>query len=346
MKNNNVKKIAGRTKLFSAIGMFTVSAVMLASSTYAWFTMNKDVKVTGMEVKAKAEKGLLVNEVAAANSNTWDEVAISGDSAFTQLFPTSTYNSSTWWHANSKKSNAEAGAVVGDGGAVSVDSNTVLISEGNYYSSLAVGDPIKLETTNKNGTGNTNAEKVILYKDGVGANTGYDDGEGYYVMYKYYLKSSGSDNLVLNPATSGGQNLGIKVTAAAATPEDGTASTNLNKALRVGVKINSKFYNFAPFATDADVSYNVTKNVGGTQYDSTTAYKANTTQYAAVTIPKISGNESGNGIEADVYIWFEGEDVNCKSDNITATLDNLTVDVQFSLVDNTSGMTDTGVAIS
>ena len=51
MKNNNVKKIAGRTKLFSAIGMFTVSAVMLASSTYAWFTMNKAVTVTGMQMK-------------------------------------------------------------------------------------------------------------------------------------------------------------------------------------------------------------------------------------------------------------------------------------------------------
>jgi hypothetical protein len=37
-----------------------VSAVMLATSTYAWFTMNKEVTVTGMEVRTKVSENLLI----------------------------------------------------------------------------------------------------------------------------------------------------------------------------------------------------------------------------------------------------------------------------------------------
>lgn len=78
MKNNNVKKIAGRTKLFSAIGMFTVSAVMLASSTYAWFTMNKEVNVSNMKVKVISETPyLLVNEASSSGTSDGYDVTAS-----------------------------------------------------------------------------------------------------------------------------------------------------------------------------------------------------------------------------------------------------------------------------
>ena len=39
MKKNNAKMIANRTKLFSAVGMFAVSAAMLASSTLQALTV-------------------------------------------------------------------------------------------------------------------------------------------------------------------------------------------------------------------------------------------------------------------------------------------------------------------
>ena len=51
-----------KRKLIPAIGMLLVSATMLATSTYAWFTMNKEVEVRNLTVQAKAEGGLLIAE--------------------------------------------------------------------------------------------------------------------------------------------------------------------------------------------------------------------------------------------------------------------------------------------
>ena len=39
-----------RRKLISSLGMLLVSATMLATSTYAWFTMNKEVEVRNLTV--------------------------------------------------------------------------------------------------------------------------------------------------------------------------------------------------------------------------------------------------------------------------------------------------------
>ena len=70
MKNNNVKKIAGRTKLFSAIGMFTVSAVMLASSTYAWFTMSKEASVNNIQMTATVPETIQISDGFGMNTGT------------------------------------------------------------------------------------------------------------------------------------------------------------------------------------------------------------------------------------------------------------------------------------
>ena len=46
-----------------------------------------------------------------------------------------------------------------------------------------------------------------------------------------------------------------------------------------------------------------------------------------------------------VILWFEGEDANLKTNNITSTLDDLNVEVGFTLVTNSSAKTDAGVTI-
>ena len=43
-------------KLISAIVMLTLSFVMLVTSSFAWFSMNTNVKATGMSVSAKADQ--------------------------------------------------------------------------------------------------------------------------------------------------------------------------------------------------------------------------------------------------------------------------------------------------
>ena len=54
MKTNEKKNTSAKKKLIPAVAMLTTSAVMLSTATYAWFTMNKDAEVTGLNMTATA----------------------------------------------------------------------------------------------------------------------------------------------------------------------------------------------------------------------------------------------------------------------------------------------------
>ena len=99
-------------KIMSAATMLAVSAAMLGTSTYAWFTMNKVVEVTNMQVRAKTEEGLLINEIANYSDTNWDDEATANQTSANPvlLYPASTNNGSTWYHAASTKANDAAGA--------------------------------------------------------------------------------------------------------------------------------------------------------------------------------------------------------------------------------------------
>lgn len=73
-KTNTTKKNSAAKKLLPAFAMLMVSASMLATSTYAWFSMNKDVTVTGMSVTAKSDTTFLVVKAVGATANTLDGV--------------------------------------------------------------------------------------------------------------------------------------------------------------------------------------------------------------------------------------------------------------------------------
>ncbi len=49
-------------KLLPAIAMLLMSAVMMTTASFAWFSINKTVDVTGMNVTAKAEGSLVINK--------------------------------------------------------------------------------------------------------------------------------------------------------------------------------------------------------------------------------------------------------------------------------------------
>lgn len=323
MTNTN-RKHSAKKKLISAIAMLTVSAVTLSTATYAWFTMNKEVSVVGMELKAHAEEGLLINEVKAAASPTWDEQAQAAASPVTYaLRPASTSDLTTWWHANSLKSSDEAGiddlskTVDIDGsGTKYTDISPAALTNNTIIGAEDAG-------TGEKATGNTQAETHVYYKDAsFGSGSQYDDGEGFYVNYKYYIKASSTTDLKV-PAGK----LGVTVTA---TIKDGATPTALDAALRVGVKIDDDYLIFAPVASagsgTADTGYKVTDDKFGSGSTDVTAYTAkqgiNTSE---LSIPAVNSN----GKLVDVYVWFEGEDKNCMSDNLTASLNSYAINIKF-----------------
>ena len=310
-----------KRKLISAIAMLAVSAAILATSTYAWFTMNKEVEVRNLTVQAKAEGGLLIAETV---NGVWDEAAntlAEIDDAKVALFPTSTVNTSAWYHATSKSAANAANA--------SQDGASELKSEG--YTELELSsEEIQAAVAGSNG------KKDVYYVDS--GEAGYDEADAkYYVKYVYYLKTSteGTTNLGL---TSGSQNVNISVVSV----EGNENSTDLNKAMRVGIEIGGKFYIFAPIE-GATGTYFVNATTETTAINSS-ASTHDTPMSVATALTSLSGM-NGDPTPVYIYMWYEGEDENCKSENVTATLDELTVKVEFKLVTLDADAEDVGIEI-
>ena len=75
-------------KLIPAFCLLLVSAVLMGTSTYAWFSMNKTVTATGMKITAKSDSVYLV--ISAGNTlNPADTTAKEVTTAATEtsLYP-------------------------------------------------------------------------------------------------------------------------------------------------------------------------------------------------------------------------------------------------------------------
>jgi len=283
------KKNTTNKKLASAASMLLLSTAMLGMATYAWFTMNKEVSVTGMKLKAQATEGLVISGDNKANWKTDWDVNMSAGIA---LYPTSSNGAGTpeWAVAYSKefddayKNQDQSGA----GGYTDLTMT---------YNASAV-------------TGSVFTANV----DGVGQVTPSGGSAQNYVLKKtYFIKSTGESALA--------KNLKIKeVTADVLPGNTGSGTADLNKALRVLVVVGNNGYLYAP--------------VSG--YDNNTKFKGSTTLTlkASNTVTSTSVNSIANtdagAIQVDMYMYYEGEDQNCKSSNITGiSVDTLNVSATF-----------------
>jgi hypothetical protein len=293
-------------KLIPALAMLLVSATAMSSATFAWFSMNREVSATSMEVRAVAEQGILINEVQTANDTNWDSEATAKQAASADaslLYPASTTDGSAWYHAASKKSNSAAAAT---SGTKSGD----IIGDYETLSGLTA-----ITAMSKSATAGSEAKRETM---GAAA----DAPAGYYVRYEYYLKSSGQEITLKNEA-SGDQYVSVKSVTATATANEGSGSTNLNKSLRVGIKMNSAFYIYAP-VTGYTATYYV--NASSTATNAIAGTTVTPTDLAKLPAA------SADGAKVEVFIWYEGEDANCMTDNATAAkLDDIKVDIVFSL---------------
>jgi hypothetical protein len=326
MKTNKKKSSTAR-KLLPAVAMLAVSAVSLSSATYAWFTMNKEVTVQNMTIQAKAEGGLLISETQGYSADdVWDDSAnttAEGDGAKVALYPTSTANTSAWYHATSKTANDAARASSGAASANKSDGYTTLNLASNELQAASAG---------------ANGLKEVYYVDS--GTSGYDaDDAKYYLKYTYYLKTSTEGTTKLG-LSSGDQNLNISVVNVTGN----TNSKDLNKSLRVGIEIGGKFYIFAPISGATSTYYVNASSTATTAIDSS-ASSHNAPMNVATGLTSLPGVKQ-DGTPVYVYMWYEGEDANCKSENVTATLDELTVDLEFKLVTLSAAATDSGVAVS
>lgn len=77
-KTNNKKKSNTARKIVPAAGMLAISAAMLASSTYAWFTMSREVEVSNIQMSATVPEDI---QISLGQIGTTNALASTGEAA-------------------------------------------------------------------------------------------------------------------------------------------------------------------------------------------------------------------------------------------------------------------------
>lgn len=289
-------------KLIPALAMLLVSAILLGTSTYAWFSMNTQVTATGMQVKAIAEDGLLIkNELDDDTAANWKVSTNASYGSLVDLAPTSTADVTNWYHNKSDDQNdAKAGQLAATYETLSND----------------------LKWKRDAGSGKTG----VFYIDGDSDSTKDDNEKAYVLLNKFFIKSSG-DVITLGAGQTYADLYVNKINVGAT-----SNSEALDASLRVAVKVGTSLYIYAP-VTGATTSYKAGGSDSGTAVTATTVPSGgivNSTTNTA-SIPAVTEAMPANWVEADVYVYFEGEDAGLKSANLRTTLDTLNVEVIFGI---------------
>jgi len=280
-------------KLIPALCMLLVAAIMMGTSTFAWFSMNTQVTATGMQVKAVAEDGILISN--SAKTSWTNEATATVTTA--SLVPTSTAGTKTpaWAHNTSPDAdNANADATSG-------------------YTDLS------LKWTNS-----TFGEGFVDI-DGGTANSKDANEKSYVLLNEFYIKSSG-DTLTLG-ADKTYKDLYINdVTVTSA-----GSWLAIDNSLRVLVVVGNAACIYAPVINKASGATTMTYKFKAAT--SVTALDATASEgYDMTTSTTSIPNTDSGAVKAQVYIYFEGEDANCKSTNISGvTTNNLSVTVNFGI---------------
>ena len=307
MKTNNTKKNSATKKLIPAVSMLTVSAMMLSTATYAWFTMNKEVSVNGMSMKTTVSSNLQIDDVAACHGGSWASGSwATNDNTFknntTQtienavLVPVSTIDGYSFWFTDPTN-------VKGNGDA-STDAYTAYTLSGlqtKYGNTVTNGYldyHFVLKATNTENT----AQEVVLNKLNMsytttGQETDTDKAWRVAILGKQFTTAAVNGAKTLPDIDASG------ATVTKIYTPSGAANFTTGKAVKDEDELGAVTY--ANAATDSDI---FTVSAGATAY-----------------------------YEVVVRVWLEGEDTTCYT-GLFNDLQNGTwsLDLGFELADSTT----------
>ena len=249
--------------IIPALGILLLSTAASVTGTVAWFSSNTSVFANNMNVKCKAEYGIVIANTSGAGA-TYNNSVDAAVTAQKELKPTSTYNLTTWLFSTST-------------------------------------NPGAANTQQKYETVATAAD--------------------YYVVHDFYIRSSAGTALTV-------QSLDIKKVTATQTENQA-----LSASLRVGFMFEhdtANVYIYAPVA-GYTTSYSVQKAAGN--YSNAEGARETVAPKAGTVVSNTAVTElpanTAQGEHVSVYVWFEGEDANCISNNLSASLTNIKIDVEF-----------------
>lgn len=348
----NTRKGSARKKLISAIAMLTVSAVTLSTATYAWFTMNKEVEVTGLTMKTKVSSNLLISENNVEGTYTADRL-VSGRKALLEPVSSTTGKTGEFFYTlDAKESGEKAHGTTGASGKA-------------YVAYSEAKTPASGDATNTNATcadaGKYYYDDTFSKAYGVEpAATDYGTAYGY-VDYVFYLKATGDAE---------GQQLRMTACDLNYTYPSGVTLADGETAVDEAV---DQAWRIAVFASDI-TEKGGKGNSGAAGSDGDTVGKLDPAASAATSILATSDADNwtdgkavksttaldtvtyGDAVVIDdeidagvtkyfkilVRVWLEGEDESCNAATYAKLSDAWSLDLEFQLTDedeDAEGMT-------
>lgn len=281
-------------KLIPALALLLVSAVLLATSSFAWFSMNTTVTVTGMEVKTKVSSNLQIKE------DTLGSTARIADANFTTavnetyleptlLEPVSTVTGKAFFFTTNALSNGDAAA-------------------DDYTAYNAVEVPTSDELTAFNTRyGSTGAVGYVDYVFQLKAVNTANAAKDIKITQLNLIYSGASDTSKAYRVALFVEDLGETGTA----PEGGSGTL---KGIYAPAGGNNQTPNYAVSAaatapTALTANYNTVGNVATVPAEKTNYYKV------------------------VVRLYLEGEDTTCKNDTYAALTGNWKLNLELKLDD-------------
>lgn len=306
MKTNEKKNTSAKKKLIPAVAMLTTSAEMLSTATYAWFTMSREVEVTGIKLTATTPQTIEISLGQATTSNTLTH----------GVEATAPNSDDMWTHT------AATGSVYQDFGKLipvsSVDGFNMFYTEKATENGKKVSDVPNPFTKAETAVGWEFKEGGKSAETGAVVNAAENDGSGYYLDIPVWFRTTSTDAVTL------GLEVEIKNSS-----DDDTKSV-LYKAARVAIlpetksaqkvfsETGAKYYKDGKAVATAgatlaasygDVSAATEATVTGGKVTNPDA----TTQVATVTAS--TGTGYGGAVKYYIRVWLEGEDEACWNAN-------------------------------
>lgn len=332
MKTNEKKNTSAKKKLIPAVAMLTTSAVMLSTATYAWFTMSREVEVTGIKLTATTPQTIEISlgratTQATIDNTTW-ATAPKNDAADTDLWSNKAATSSVY---------ASFGKLIP---ASSTDGTNL------YYTTKAKENGKSVDITGANAftqaTENNNAgwtfQTAGASSETESNLTADTKGEGYYLDIPVWFRTTNVEDV----------KLGVDVTVTDPNADDDNTKGDLYKATRVAFLTSDKTTANGVFLgaeTDVDNGYYKKKavraNTGTSENDyygtvtvakevtaNTAGQVTNSDSTEVANVTGVGTGKTGYSTPAKYYIrvWLEGEDVNCWNVNAGQSFN---VDLKF-----------------
>ena len=287
-------------KLIPAAAMLLVSAIMVSTATFAWFSMNTTVNVTGMSLTAVTPANLVISETGAAG--TWsNSLDINLQNINGKLFPASSDTGST-----------------GQFNAV---------TDGNYIKSGA------------GGVAEASTAFLPTASVGQLSSTGQANNTGYWAEYNFKLTLSEEQALAVNvylsklviADTSTAESNGESITDIDGAVRVALFVDGALNAIYANANAKSESYVAIGGTIEAVTEYaNLDSSKKVTMRENTDYFRTDVNGDIAEDEDNLFQVSGAAVKDITIVVWIEGQDPACKN---TATGRSFSVDLDFSVSD-------------